>query len=175
MSRAPAGFVLALVLSLSLSASLARPARAQDAATPLDPSESACVGQNIGSPCDSSATTSGGSCLAGCCCHFVTDPEGTSICAPCLACSDTSFKDPAYSPGACPDGGSLAGEDSGTAPPLMDAAGPPPVGTPSPSPMSSSGCSASGGDATSSSALTGLGVLLALALALRASRRPRAR
>ena len=175
MHRALVGLVLAgSFLVCTLSPRSARAQAAQDAGA-LDPAESSCIGQSVGSACDSSTTSAGGTCGAGCCCHFVTDPEGTSICAPCLACSDTSFKDPAYSPGACPDGGSLAGEDSGTAPPLMDAAGPPPVGTPSPSPMSSSGCSASGGDATSSSALTGLGVLLALALALRASRRPRAR
>jgi MYXO-CTERM domain-containing protein len=165
MPRVAAGLVLAGALFLSNGA------RAQDASA-LNPAESACVGQSVGSACDSSTSTAGGTCGAGCCCHFVTDPEGASVCAPCLACSDTSYLDPAFKSGPCSDGGSLVSQDSGAVVPIYDAGGPT-VGAPNPSPTSSNnGCSiiAVTADGASPSA-----VLLALGLISLTSVRRRTR
>lgn len=136
MHRVAAGLAFAGALLLC---NLARAQTTQDAAA-TNPAESACVGQSIGSACDSATNTAGGTCGAGCCCHFVTDPEGASVCAPCLACSDTSYLDPAFKSGPCSDGGTLVSADSGAVVPLYDA-GTTTVGTPTPSPTSGGGCS----------------------------------
>jgi hypothetical protein len=140
--RMPKQAAIGLVLLGALLGSSGLARAQQDAAAPLNPSESACLGQSVGSDCTSSATTAGGTCLAGCCCHYVTDPEGTSTCAPCLACSDTASLDPAYAPGACADGGSLVSDDAGTVSvvPIADAGGTVVMPPPAPTPAGSGGC-----------------------------------
>jgi hypothetical protein len=176
MHRVATAFLFASSLFLAGAPARAQ-TQSQDAAA-LNVSEAVCVGQNIGSACDSSTTTAGGTCLAGCCCHYVTDPEGTSVCEPCLACSDTSSLDPAYSPGACSDGGTLLSADSGAVVPIEDGGGTTPVQTPTgtPAPTSSSGgCSNAGGagaDPSIAMLLLGLGAI-AVATARRSSRVPR--
>jgi hypothetical protein len=112
---------------------------AQDAAA-LNPAEASCVAQSLGSACDSSnAQGAGGTCQAGCCCHYLTDPEGATVCAPCLACSDTAYLDPAYTAGACSDGGTLV-PDAGSVIPVVDSGAVAPTGGPPPSSNTSSGC-----------------------------------
>ncbi len=107
----------------------------------------------------------GSTCQAGCCCHFVTDPEGSSTCAPCLACSDTAYLDPSFAPSACPDGGALASEDAGLA--VITDAGSAAIGVPSPA-SSNGGCS-SARTAPPDAALV-LGSVTLIAFAFRRSR-----
>jgi hypothetical protein len=135
------------------------PARAQGPAT-VDagaPAETACVGMTIGSDCNSSTKSGGGTCLSGCCCHYASSPEGALVCNACLACSDTSNTDPAFTTGPCSDGGTLPPEDSGL-PPLVEA-GAAPVTTSSGAPPPASGCACASAGARSE----GTGPMAALA------------
>lgn len=168
MRRASSIGVLALVSATLVSAGSARAQQTVvDAASPINPAETVCLNQSIGSACDSSSTSAGGTCQAGCCCHYVTDPEGAQYCAACLACSDTSNVNPAFSPGACSDGGTLV-PDSGVF--LYDAGMPPAGPTSSPTndtATSSCACSNAGTRGGASSiqtelALLALGALMAI-------------
>jgi hypothetical protein len=134
----------------------------QDAAA-LNPAEASCAGpgQDLGSACNSSTTTAGGTCQAGCCCRFVTDPEGASVCTPCYACSDTAYLDPDFKAGACSDGGTLVPvEDASVAPTVDSGFSAPGPSTPS-SDTTSGGCSSAAvrSDATSSGVLLALGAV----------------
>jgi hypothetical protein len=145
------------------------PARAQQVAQDAAgaaPAEAACASQSLGSVCSSSPTIPSGTCLSGCCCHYVSSPEGAQACEACLACSDTSFDDPAFATGPCSDGGGATAPDSGVFA-IADAgtaAMPVEVATPA-----GSGCACSDGGAGGGAAPS-IGVLLLGAVLLARSR-----
>jgi hypothetical protein len=127
-------------------------------------------GQAVGSDCNSSTTAGGGTCLSGCCCHYVTSPEGAQVCQACLACSDTSNKDPAFAPGPCSDGGAVPDDAGAVA--FFDAGLPTSTPTTSTTPApASTGCAFATVDARESGASIAL-LLGAVVLAgIRARRR----
>ena len=143
--------------------------QSQDDASPINPAEAACLGQTVGSVCQSSMTTmAAGTCQAGCCCHYLTDPEGSQACEPCLACSDTAYLDPAFSPNACSDGGGTAVPDASVVP--LDDAGPMPVIPPGPptTTEATGGCACSaagwGGRGLRAAAMGLIGALIVAAM-----------
>jgi hypothetical protein len=169
--------VAAVAFALILTSFAAGSARAQqaaaDASSSTNPAETACAGMSLGSDCHSSTQTSGGTCLSGCCCHYVNSPEGAQVCAACLACSDTANTDPAFKTGACSDGGALPSADSGL-PAFVDsgtATLPPSAGS-TPPPPSGCGCRIAGMN-ESTAPLAALGAALAVACAVRVRRKSR--